>query len=70
MQKGQNTRIMSVNLPVCSSACLAVSLSVSRSICPHGTTQLPLDRLTQNFTPRTSTILCPLDSSLVKIRQK
>jgi len=61
---------MSVHLPVCISVCLAVSLPVSMSTCPHRTTQLPLDRLTENFIPGTSTILCPLDSSLVTIRQK
>jgi len=40
MQKAQNTRVMSVHIPVCISVCLAVSLST----CPHRMTQLSLDR--------------------------
>ena len=43
---------------------------VRPSVCPHGTTRLPLDRLSRNLIFETTSKLCPENSSLIKIRQE
>jgi hypothetical protein len=45
-------------------------VSVCLSLCPHGVSRLPLDRMSSNFIPGDFLNVCQWNTSLIKISQK